>query len=156
MLRALPVPLGRRAYRLAYRAARVWWFVARPHVTGVKVVLRDGERVLLVRHAYGDRAAWELPGGHGRRGEPPEATARREAHEELGVDVAAWRRRGSFRARTDRKREVVHVLEAPWPPAVAPRPAPWELEEVRWATLDDPPGRLGPSTIAAAALLTDR
>ncbi len=148
------MPVVRRAYRLAYRGARVWWFVVRPHVTGVKVVLRDGEHVLLVRHAYGDRAAWELPGGHGRRGEPPEATARREAREELGVDVTAWRRRGSFRARTDRKRETVHVVEAAWPAGAVLRPADWELEECRWSSLERPPGRLGPSTVAAVAVLS--
>ncbi len=69
------------------------------------------------------------------------------------MDVAAWRWRGSFRARTDRKREVVHVLEAPWPEGARLEPAVWELEEVRWAALDDPPGRLGPSTVAAEAVL---
>jgi len=151
----VPVPVARRGYRLAYRAARVWWFVARPEVVGVKVVLREGDRVVLVRHAYGDRAAWELPGGHGGRGEPPEETARREAREELGVDVAHWRVRGVFRARTDCKRETIHVLEARWPAGVRPRPAPWELEEVRFAALDDPPGRLGPSTLAARAVLRE-
>ena len=143
----------RRGYRLAYRAAKVYWFVVRPRVVGVKCVVRDGERVLLVRHAYGDRAAWELPGGHGQRGEPPERTARREALEELGVDVERWRSLGTFTARTDRKRETIHVLEATCPPGARLRPASGELEETRWATLEAPPGRLGPSTRAAAAFV---
>jgi 8-oxo-dGTP pyrophosphatase MutT (NUDIX family) len=133
--------------------AKVWWFVARPRVVGVKCLLRDGERVLLVRHAYGDRGAWELPGGHGHRGERPEETARREALEELGVDVEAWRQLGTFAARTDRKRETVHVLEASCPAGAQLRPAPGELEEVRWSALDAPPGRLGPSTRSALAVL---
>ena len=61
-------------------------------------VLVAGGRVLLgLRRA--DRASypgvWDLPGGHVEPGESPRATARRELHEELGIDAdlgAPWRR----------------------------------------------------------------
>jgi 8-oxo-dGTP pyrophosphatase MutT (NUDIX family) len=69
---------------------RVYWFVARPHTRGVKCVVRHDGRVLLVRHTYGDRA-WDLPGGTAQRGEEPAATARRELHEELGVEPVNMR-----------------------------------------------------------------
>lgn len=44
---------------------------------------------------------WFLPGGGSRKGETPEQTARREAQEELGVDLVdlgppVWRRRAEF------------------------------------------------------------
>jgi 8-oxo-dGTP pyrophosphatase MutT (NUDIX family) len=74
----LPVPVVRVCYRVAYRLARVWWYVVRPDVHGVKGVLRDGDRILLVRHTYGDRQRWDIPGGHAHAGEPAAAAVRRE------------------------------------------------------------------------------
>src|SRR5579875_1019747 len=82
----LPVGLKRTGYRTAYNVLRVYWFVRRPEVRGVKCVLTKGDRVLLVRHTYGDRR-WDLPGGRMRRDEPAVNTARREMQEELGVEI---------------------------------------------------------------------
>ena len=65
----LPVLVRRVGYRFAYAGLRVYWFVLRPRSTGIKCVLTDGDRVLLVRHTYGPRA-WELPGGSLKREAP--------------------------------------------------------------------------------------
>lgn len=61
------------------------------------VLVEDGRVLLGLRRA--DRASypgvWDLPGGHVEPGESPRATARRELHEELGIDAdlgAPWRR----------------------------------------------------------------
>ena len=155
VLGRLPVPLARLGHRAAFRVARVWWFVARPRVVGVKFVLRDGDRVLLVRHAYGDRRVWEVPGGHARPGEDPALAARREAHEELGVDLADWRAAGVLGARTDHKRETIHVFVARRPPGAGVRFAQAELEEARWVREAAPPAPLGEVSAQALALLRD-
>ena len=152
LLSRLPVPLARLGFRLAYRLAQAWWLVTRPRVVGVKCLLRDGERVLLVRHAYGDRRVWEVPGGHAQRGEHPAAAVRREAREELGVDVEAWREVGVLSARTDGKRETIHCFEAERPPAPL-RLALAELEEARWVRPQTPPGPLGSVSARTLALL---
>ena len=89
-LARLPVPARRWAYRAAHRVLRVWWFARRPHTRGVKCLLRHDGRVLFIRHTYGDRRVWELPGGGVARGETPAAAVVREAREELGV-TPAWR-----------------------------------------------------------------
>lgn len=72
------------AYQLAYAALRAYWFIFRPHVRGVRCLLQCEGKVLLIRHTYGDRR-WYFPGGAVRRGESPEAAARREAQEEVGI-----------------------------------------------------------------------
>ncbi len=149
----LPVPLARLAYRAAYRLAQFWWFVARPDVVGVKFVLRDGDRVLLVRHTYGDRGCWEVPGGHAQSGEEPARAARREAREELGVDSDGWRALGVLTAGTDHKRETIHCFEADRPPGVALRFAFAELQEVRWVDPAAPPAPLGAVSARALGLL---
>jgi 8-oxo-dGTP pyrophosphatase MutT (NUDIX family) len=82
----LPIPAQRFGYRLAHRLLRLTWFFTRPHKQGVKCLLTERDRVLLVRHTYGERW-WDMPGGHIERGEPPAATAQRELHEELGLEV---------------------------------------------------------------------
>jgi len=48
------------------------------------VIVDDRHRVLLVKHAYGERN-WELPGGRGEARESVEVTARREAPARLAA-----------------------------------------------------------------------
>ncbi len=149
--RRLPVPLVRVGYRLAYRVARVWWFVARPDVHGVKGILRDGDRVLLVRHTYGDRGRWDVPGGHAHAGEPPAEAVRREMREELGVAIP-WEPIGSLGATTDHKLERVHcfVGERPAEPLVIAR---GEIAEAQWFALDALPAPMSDLSLRSLALL---
>jgi 8-oxo-dGTP pyrophosphatase MutT (NUDIX family) len=107
----VPIGVCRVAYRCAYQGLRVYWFVRRPDVQGVKCVLTNGERVLLVRHTYGHRQ-WDLPGGAVRRREPPHDTARREMQEELGVRIARFNHLGDVRARIDHRHDTMHLYHA--------------------------------------------
>lgn len=56
------------------------------HVGAICVVERSDGHMLLVRQSY-RRDGWGFPGGLMRRGEEPADAARRELHEELGIDV---------------------------------------------------------------------
>jgi 8-oxo-dGTP pyrophosphatase MutT (NUDIX family) len=75
--------LVQRALRLAYRGLRLWWFVRRPSHQGAVVAVWHGGRLLLLRHSYRDVLGF--PGGGVGRRETPEAAARRELVEELGL-----------------------------------------------------------------------
>ncbi|HEX2104963.1 MAG TPA: NUDIX domain-containing protein [Solirubrobacteraceae bacterium] len=122
--------------------------VMRPDFRGVKVVLGDGRgRVLFVRHHYGDRWQWELPGGAARPGEPLAEAAAREAWEELGADVAVWRELGTAVGRWYGREERLTVFAAAWPGGPV-RPDPVEIAVFAWHRLDDPPAPLGPATEA--------
>jgi 8-oxo-dGTP pyrophosphatase MutT (NUDIX family) len=115
----------------------------------VKCVLSDRSgRVAFVRHHYGDRRRWELPGGGAKPREPLAAAAAREAWEELGADVTAWEELGSVRGRWHGKDEALTVFAAPWPGGPV-RPDPIEIAAVAWHPLDRPPAPLGPTTVAA-------
>lgn len=135
--------LRRLGYRAAWWGLRAWWLVRRPHTDGVKVVLRDGDRVLFVRHAYGNRRRWELPGGGVKRHEPPADAARREAREELGIDTDAWREVAAVEIAGMGKQTRLHVFEAAWSGAPLALQLS-ELEEARWAPVSAPPQPLGP------------
>lgn len=71
--------------RLSYRLVSVWWWLRRPVVIGVRVVVLRDNYVLLVRHTY--REGWFFPGGIVGRGEILSAAARREVREETGIDI---------------------------------------------------------------------
>lgn len=81
----LPVPV----LRLVGVGLRAWWRIRRPATFGVKVLLLhpdDPGRCLIVRHSYGDRARWGLPGGaYKPERESPAHAGMREVHEELGL-----------------------------------------------------------------------
>ncbi len=131
--------LVRLAYRCAYRAARAWWFVRRPHTEGAVVALWHQDRVLLVRSSY--RPHHSLPGGFIKAGEPPLAAALREVAEELRLSLRpedltlAWRGVRPFEHRQDGITVFEWRSTAPSPPAV--RVDDRELVWAGWVTRDE-------------------
>jgi ADP-ribose pyrophosphatase YjhB (NUDIX family) len=71
--------------RLAYVLRSLWTWFVRPVILGVRMVLLQDGKVLLVRHTYME--GWHLPGGAMKRGESPLEAAAREAREEAGVEL---------------------------------------------------------------------
>jgi len=110
----LPVPVRRAAIRCAYIALRLYWFVFRPRIVGVKCVLVHDREVLLVRHSYGHRS-WDFPGGTVRRRERPVDAARREMEEELGRRIEAWADLGEMFVHINHHDDNLHVLQADLP-----------------------------------------
>lgn len=121
----------------------------RPHTAAVKCIVRDGDRVLFVRHTYGRRDLWELPGGGLRRGEEPAAAARREMLEELGVSLADLRELATVEVSGDHKHTRIVCFQGDAGGAPL-RLAAAELAEARWALPSTPPQ---PLSRDAAALL---
>jgi ADP-ribose pyrophosphatase YjhB (NUDIX family) len=143
----------RLGYRVAYRGIRAWTFVRRPSVRGTMVaVLDDAGRVLLVRHTYGDRRRWSLPGGWVHAGEELSGAARREVLEELGVDVVLEGRSGVLHGDWDFKREALAWFAAPWPGGNGTYD-PVEIAEVAWFPLDRLPPHVGGAARAVLSQL---
>lgn len=140
MLQRLPVPARRLVYRCAYQGLRVWWFVCRPEVRGVKCLITDGDQILLVRHTYGPRG-WDLPGGTMKPGESPAETARREIEEELGVLIDDWSALGMIERTLDHRRDHLHCFHAELP-ARSLDIDRGELHVARWFPRTELPARL--------------
>ena len=72
------------------------------------MALHVGPAILLVRSSY--RAEWNFPGGGIRKGENPEAAARRELAEEIGLSAASLDQAGEARGLWDGRRDHVHFF----------------------------------------------
>ncbi|SDI40787.1 NUDIX domain-containing protein [Paraburkholderia steynii] len=99
----------RMVLRLGYRFARVWWRLRRPRHEGALVAIYVGRALLLVKSSY--RPEWNFPGGSLQPGETPDAAARREMEEEIGLSSYALRPAGSVCGSWEGRRDRVHFFE---------------------------------------------
>jgi 8-oxo-dGTP pyrophosphatase MutT (NUDIX family) len=134
-----------RLIRLGYRVAwRLLWLSAPLHRgrgRGVKALLSDDGRVLLVLHTYGPRR-WELPGGGLHRHETPLEGVRREVREELSVELPDPKLIAVGCGSGRHVRRIISVFAAEVP-ARAIEPDHREIDRAEWHDPDALPARLG-------------
>jgi len=99
----------RTAFRLGFPLARIWWRLLRPRHQGALVAVYVGRALRLVRSSY--RVEWSFPGGSVRRGETPEAAARRELAEEIGLAASPLLAAGGACGIWDGRRDRGHFFE---------------------------------------------
>jgi len=151
--RALRVAVLRRCYRVAWLGLQLRASVWRRRSSGVKCALTHGGEVLLVRHTYGRRGVWYLPGGAVRRSEPPLRAAAREMEEELGLRDLQMRVLGAFETRLDRLAVRLTFVHAEVPEPGAVRVNPVEIAHVGWFAPAALPTPLGSEERALIAML---
>lgn len=131
----------RWAIRCAYVALRIYWFIVRPQMSGVKCVITHGDEVLLVRHTYGNRS-WDLPGGTVRRRELPVDTAGREMREEIGRQITDWVALGELYVNTNHHRDNLHLFHGRLQDRRVELQLS-ELAEASWFRRDELPADIG-------------
>ena len=141
----LPIPARRRVFRVGYLALQAWWLVRRPSTAGVKVVVRRGDDVLLVRHTYGRRSEWDLPGGFINEGEAPQDAALREIAEEVGLQAERPVALGALVQRSSGRRDRVHAFATDVDGAPLEVDA-GEIAQARWFPHDALPDAVTPYT----------
>ena len=75
--------LWHRAYRMAFRFQRLYWWLVRPTIRGSYVAVWHGPKLLVVENSY--RRRLSLPAGGIERGETPVEAAVRELAEEVDI-----------------------------------------------------------------------
>lgn len=132
----LRAALFRAGYPLAKLATRVF----RPYLRGMRVIVRSGPDVLLVRQTYGRRDLWGLPGGRMGRREDPTAAGARELREETGLQLEVRLIPGNPFPTLRGKGE--HWVCAAETAERTLRPDPGEIAEAGWWPVDALPSGL--------------
>jgi ADP-ribose pyrophosphatase YjhB (NUDIX family) len=145
------VALLRTGYRIAYRLISAYSLVRRPRARGVKCVLAHGDRIVLVRHTYGPRRVWNIPGGGLHRGESTLDAARREMREELGLRDVEFHVLGQLELRLAHRRVTIGCAHAELP-GTGLDPDPVEIAEARFFEHDALPAPLGDEVRTLVAL----
>jgi 8-oxo-dGTP diphosphatase len=116
------------------RRALIHWGAPSYSVGAMCLVEREDGDVLLVRQSYRD--GWAAPGGLLQRGEEPDAGARREAREEVGVDLDTVGEPVVIIDAKVRRIDVVFRcrIRPPVPNGIAAASA--EIVEARWFSKD--------------------
>lgn len=134
------------AYRVAQRARRIYWRIAKPTVHGVKViVLGDDDHVLLVRHSYQSSDMFMLPGGGRNRHEDAMQAGAREVREETGCELRDIRLHGHFISTAEGAQNHITVLigRTDGPATVDGR----EILEASFLPIHQLPANISPSTL---------
>jgi ADP-ribose pyrophosphatase YjhB (NUDIX family) len=121
---------------------RAWWFIRRPVTLGVRSLVLDGDRLLLVRpHGQG---RWHLPGGSVNRNETLVEGALRETREETGCEVEIERLLGMYFTNWSWKSDHVAVFVARGRSPIAVRPN-IEIAEARYFAITALPAGAEPT-----------
>jgi 8-oxo-dGTP pyrophosphatase MutT (NUDIX family) len=80
--------------RLLFLGYRIYCFLFRPKLLGVRVMLIQDRQVLLVRQTY--LPGWFMPGGGVKRNETLDEAIRREAREEVGAEMKTLELVGAY------------------------------------------------------------
>lgn len=148
--RFAPGPLHRLALKVAHKTRHCWRKIAKPHLSGVSVILCEGAehngteqnrgRVLLVRHTYGPDC-WLLPGGGIDRGEEPDAAARREMREELGIELTELKSLGTLEDEVSGTTHTAYLFSAVADGKITPDGR--EIAKAAYFEPHDLPGKVG-------------
>ena len=125
-------------------AIRYWFTLSTRNVQGVRVILVDDRRVILVSHWYAPWA-WTLPGGGVNKNETPEQAAIREIKEETGFIVKSLAGEiGRYEGRWGRGDQVVVYYTGDFEGSLALTPN-FEIMARSWFDIDSLPEELSPA-----------
>jgi 8-oxo-dGTP pyrophosphatase MutT (NUDIX family) len=128
-----------------YRLVRWGWRIRKPLTLGVRAIVVDEEKgVLLLRHTY--LPGWYLPGGGLEKGETFFDAIRRELLEECGVQVLELRLCHLYYSEREGKRDHIALFHVPRYHMHSDHPPDPEVAEMRFFHWDELPADTTPAT----------
>lgn len=137
--------LGRLFYKVAYKIIFIYWFFRRPQTQGVQLILRNEDKIFFIDHAYMHHGKWDFPGGGMKANENPLETAKREAEEELQIDLENMEKIGEVEIYHSYHHDHIHVFEAKLT-TLQMNLNYSEIKKSRWFPVEELPTNLHPFT----------
>ncbi|MFA5010045.1 MAG: NUDIX domain-containing protein [Patescibacteria group bacterium] len=96
---------------IANKLREIWWFIARPTTQGVKAIIINNDKFLMVRLSYFPNT-WTFPGGGINKNESPKEAIVRECEEETGITLNSPKLIKTFQFTHEYKKDTVYVFQA--------------------------------------------
>ena len=141
--------------KILYKLAKIYWWLFRPKTFGVRIIIKNGNKIALVLHIYANKNLWSLPGGSIKKYEKPEEAIIREVKEELGIEIEP-RYLDKIVRNAEYKRDTVYCFIAEVDENDL-SPDNKEISEAKWFELNNLPSNLSPfakSLLRLAKLLS--
>ena len=107
--------VARRIWLTLLRPLKLlFWFITRPRVKAVLVLIENNNEFLLVRQNFSHKK-WRVPGGVLEQGETFESGAHREMEEELGVKLYNLKNMGAFNFKSEKRSVDARLVHATIP-----------------------------------------
>ena len=124
-------------YEFIFLLKRIYWFIFRPRTKGVKCILENNGKILMIRRTYGTDK-WVFPGGAIKANETIENAVRREIQEDLDITLDQLRSLGSFTQTIHHRQETLHCF-AGTISSNSLRLDKEKIQEVRWFDISELP-----------------
>lgn len=128
---------------------RFYWHYFKPELQGIACLAECEGKILLIRHRYGKRNLWSVPGGSKGPYEKPKRAAVREIWNLMGIDIRSASEVNTILTDHDHPDDIVHCFIVHVPEMVAD-PDPDLILEAKWFDLDNIPSKL---TLVAKVLI---
>ncbi len=109
---------------------KLYWFIFRPKLLGVKCIVENNGKFLLVKINYAHHR-WIIPGGGVNKGESAIDAAIRETKEEVGLDVKGLVYIGSYESDKEYKQTTVEIFYCK-SSTIETKIDPIEIEKAQW------------------------
>ncbi len=123
---------------------KVYFFIFRPNTRGVKCIIENNGKLLMVKLNYAHHK-WTFPGGKVEKNESFLDAAIREAKEETGIDAINVKYAGSYESTREYKRDRVEIYVASTEKPDARVIEPTEIEKVEWFDRLNMPQEVSPA-----------
>lgn len=141
-IKKLIIEFGYTAYKIVRIPIKWYWKLFHIETKGVRVMIINQDKVVLVRHWY--NSLWVMPGGGIKKHETPERAAVREIKEELGIEIEQLDYLlGVYSNKKEGKNDTVYtyVVKLFEHVTMSKRRFNFEISDILWVPLDDlPPG----------------
>ncbi len=129
-------------YKIGFPIAKAYWFLRRPTTEGVKCIILNENKTLLIKHAYGPNWFTAVGGGI-KAGENYEQAMIREIKEEVNLTMKDVTKIGEIYTEHEYKRDTIHVFLA-HSETQQLKISSAEISEARWCLVSDLPKNTSP------------